>query len=225
MAYASLLQKKDIMPNIKEIQDSCRALGRTLSAEQADHLTTYLNLLVKWNKKMNLVGPSTWEEMLETLIVDSWHLAEFLKELELKSDPLTLDLGAGAGLPGIPLRMFWSAGRYVMVEPRRKRTIFMNRALAELGLAGTSVAAVRFEQLPADLLPVDLVLSRAFCPWREFLDIARPMLKPDGRVVVLALEKEPDNVPSGWRFCAGRTYPVQGKNRYFWGFSPMSSPS
>jgi 16S rRNA (guanine527-N7)-methyltransferase len=213
------------MPSSTDVQARCRTLGRTLTLLQADRLARYLNLLVKWNRKMNLVGPSSWEEVLDTLIVDSWHLADFLESLDLQEDLRTLDLGAGAGLPGIPLRMFWSAGTYVLVEPRQKRAIFMNRALAELRLEGTSVAGVRFEQLPADLLPVDLVLSRAFCPWREFLDIARPMLKPAGRVVVLASAEEPDNVPLEWRFRAGRTYPVQGRDRYFWAFSPMSAPS
>ena len=213
------------MPNAKDIQNRCRSLGRTLSLPQSERLAAYLNLRVKWNKKMNLVGPSTWEEVLDTLIVDSWHLADFLQGLDLKEDLFTLDLGAGAGLPGIPLRVFWSAGTYVLVEPRQKRAIFMNRALAELKLGRTSVQGVRFEQLPVDLLPVDLILSRAFCPWRDFLDIARPMLKPGGTVVVLASEEKPDNVPVQWRFLEGRTYPVQGKNRYFWAFSPMSSPS
>lgn len=213
------------MPNAKEIQNRSRSLGRTLSQPQGEKLACYLSLLEKWNKKMNLVGPSTWQEVLDTLVVDSWHLADFLRGLDLKDDPLTLDLGAGAGLPGIPLRVFWPVGTYVLVEPRRKRTIFMNRALLDLKLAGTRVAAVRFEQLSADLLPADLILSRAFCPWREFLEIARPMLHCQGTVVVLASAEVPDSVPPGWRFCAGRTYPVQGKDRYFWAFSPMSSPS
>ncbi len=213
------------MPSSKEVQTRCRTLGRILSQPQADRMAGYLNLLVKWNRKMNLVGPSSWEEMLETLVVDSWHLADFLESLDLQDDPWTLDLGAGAGLPGIPLRMFWPAGEYVLVEPRQKRAIFMNRALSELRLGRTRVAGVRCEQLPRELLPVDLVLSRAFCPWREFLDIARPMLKPAGMVVVLASSPEPDETPAPFCFCAGRSYPVQGKKRYLWAFSPMSSPS
>jgi len=103
------------------------SLGRKLTNEQARSLTIYLELLEKWNKKMNLVGPRDWQTMLATLMIDSWNLADVLQSLDLGDGFRTLDLGAGAGLPGIPLRVFWDQGEYILVESRQKLQTYHDR--------------------------------------------------------------------------------------------------
>ena len=103
-------------PDAAETAARSAALGRNLSAEEARLLAVYLDMLVRWNRRMNLVGPASGLEILETLIQDSWFLADLLTELAPQPGEI-LDLGAGAGLPGIPLRVFWKSGRYFLVEP------------------------------------------------------------------------------------------------------------
>ncbi len=201
------------------------SLGRVLTPQQTRGLTTYLRLLEKWNKKMNLVGPRDWQSMLATLIIDSWNLADLLHSLDLEEGFRTLDLGAGAGLPGIPLRVFWDRGDYVLVEPRQKRAIFMNTALAGMALERTSVAACRIENLDPTLLPARLVVSRAFCPWRDFLAIAGPLLEAKGYCLVMSREATPTDIPSGWNLVRTVSYNVGPDQRSFWLFSPKSSPS
>jgi 16S rRNA (guanine527-N7)-methyltransferase len=200
-------------------------LGRKLTAQQARGVAVYLQLLEKWNKKMNLVGPRTWEPMLDTLVIDSWNLGDFLGDLHLGDEVRTLDLGAGAGLPGIPLRIFWDRGTYLLVEPRQKRAMFMQTAIRAMQLARTQVAACRVEHLPSAELPARLVVSRAFCPWREYLDIARPLLDQEGFCLVMANMPEPDEIPAGWRLVGCSSYPVGQEQRSFWLFSRAEADS
>ena len=159
-------------------------------------LGVYLELLMRWNRAMNLVGARTWQDALRTLVVDSLHLAPFLDRLPLPSSPLCWDPGAGAGLPGIPLRLLWERGAYWMIEAREKRALFLSTVLSRLALPGTHVHRGRLEQFmarhPAGQKPVDLVLSRAFMPWRDLLALVGDRLGTDGLVVFFLNELPPE---------------------------------
>ena len=205
--------------------EATAALGRLLEDDQAEKLALYLGLLIEWNKRMNLVGASDWREVLSRLVMDSWHLADHLAELPLPVQPRSLDLGAGAGLPGIPLRIFWNPGEYRLVEIREKRAIFLRVAVTKLGLPRTYVLRSRVEDLGTDVLSADLILGRAFKPWPEYLDLVRPMLAPDGFVVVFANEAPPEGAGKGqgFRLCKVTPYTTGGGQRYFWTFTPDSA--
>jgi 16S rRNA (guanine527-N7)-methyltransferase len=215
-------------PTPAEILAAARSLGRPVRDDQAASLADYLGQLVKWNKKMNLVGPSDWRTIFDTLVVDSLYLADFMDGLDLAGEPLCLDLGAGAGLPGIPLRVLWTRGDYWLVESRDKRATFMSSATGRLGLAGTNVFHGRAEDALDRLADhgqhatADLILSRAFMPWPALLDFVRPMLRPRGTVVILANTPPPDEaeLPPGWSLGDVASYPAAGKTRYFWSLRP-----
>lgn len=205
-------------PSPEALAEEAARLGRTLEPDQAVHLAAYLEALMKWSRRMNLVSARGWRDALANLVADSWHLADFLRTQELPAAPLTLDLGAGAGLPGLPLRVFWDRGRYVLVEARGKRVSFMRFALSRMGLARTEVQGCRAEDLPDDCLPADLVVSRAFMPWRELLGFVAPMAAPGATCVIMANEDAPaqGDVPAGWRLAGRSAYPAPGGERYFW---------
>jgi 16S rRNA (guanine527-N7)-methyltransferase len=209
----------------QDVAREAQKLGRGLEPTQAEGLARYLTLLVSWNARMNLVGPSRWQDVLATLVADSWHLADFLETMAIPADPLTLDLGAGAGIPGIPLRLFWKRGQYWMVEARQKRAIFIRQALVETGVERTGVFADRVERLPEHLRLADLVVSRAFMPWREYLELAGTLLAPGGTVLVMASQPAPESPPKGWASGPGRAYAAGGETRYFWSFTPDSAAS
>ncbi len=193
--------------------------------DQAEKLAVYLDLLEKWNRKMNLVGPSRWEEVLETLVVDSIHLATFLRTLPLPHAPVSLDFGAGAGLPGIPLRMFWNAGEYWLVEVRQKRCGFMRTALGRLKLSGTRVFMGRAENSLKQVAKqgfgdqADLILSKAFMPWRKLLDFAGPMLGQNGILVILSNDPAPETLPENWGLLDSTAHSAMGKKHHFWALS------
>ena len=188
-------------------------LGRVLTDDQAGMLAVYLGLLVKWNSRMNLVGPATWPEILETLIQDSWRLADLLQAIDPQPAE-TMDLGAGAGLPGIPLRVFWTAGDYWLVEPRQKRALFMEQAAAHMRLPRTRVLCARMEALPPARRQAGLIVSRAFMPWKKLLAEVRGYLAPGGRVLVMSNEATGETV-DGYALEVERDYAVAGKTRWF----------
>lgn len=217
-----------------EILSAANKLGRPIEPAQAELLTVYMDQLVKWNKKMNLVGPADWRIIFDSLFVDSLFLADFLAGLKLADKPLCLDLGAGAGLPGIPLRVIWQEGEYWLVEVREKRTLFMHSVLSKLKLPGTTVFHGKAEDALDRLseaghaATADLILSRAFMPWPKLLDFIRPMLRFDeeysGTAVILSNSPPPDQaeLPSGWVLADVATYTAARKERYFWSVKPVA---
>ncbi len=217
-------------PTPDQITALAADLGRTLTREQAQGLSRYLGLLLQWNQRMNLVGPGDWKTVLADLVADSWLLADFLDTLPPRPSPseghqkkpLAVDLGAGAGLPGLPLRLFWPHGTYHLVEIRRKRTAFLLQAVAAMGLRQTMVRPERAEQALPALAPVDLCLSRAFLPWPRLLELVRPWLAPEGLVLIMANEAPPEALPAGWSLLAARGYPSGDKTRYFWSLASVT---
>ncbi len=219
-------------PSPEAVSRAAQALGRGITDAQAELVAAYLHLLIKWNRKMNLVGKSDWRTVFDTLIVDSLFLADFLSELDLPEKPLSLDLGAGAGLPGISLRALWTDGDYWLVEVREKRAVFMKMALGRLRQAGTDVFHGRAEDALSRLEAAghrgtaDLVLSRAFMPWPKLLEFVRPMLRQDadqcGTVVIMSNDPAPKNeeLPSGWKLGDVASYPAAGSERFFWAVRP-----
>lgn len=201
-----------------ELAAACRALRCPVPEDGLEPLGAYLSMLMRWNRVMNLVGAKTWREALR-LAADSFFLARFLEELPLPARPLTWDLGAGAGLPGIPLRMVWQAGEYHMAESREKRAVFLTAALARLALPHTFAARERAEELFARMLaqgrPADCILSRAFMPWKKLLPFVEAGLAPEGFVCIAVKDPPPGAFPEPWKLAAECAYELDGAKLCF----------
>lgn len=221
MAAAAASVVLEFPPTPELVRDAAARLGRALTPAQAEGLAIYLDDLLRWGRLTNLVGPKDWPTILADLAADAWRLADLLATLDLSEDCLTLDLGAGAGMPGVPLRLFWTAGRYVMVEERTKRVHFVRAALARLTAAGLAAPRTVVEKANAENPPrtlfgpeagADLVVARAFRPWQEYLAIAGPLLVSGGRAVVMASAPPPVEVGEplapGFRLERAQSYPV-----------------
>lgn len=188
--------------------------GFSLPDEAVPVLGGYLTELHRWNKVMNLVGARN-EALIFDLFMDSFHLAAFLRTLSLPENPECRDLGAGAGLPGIPLRTIWNPGRYTLIESREKRALFLKNILARFPLSGTTVFHGRAEQFQGP--PAQLVLSRAFMPPETLLPFVQPTLAPNGLLVLLL------NTPlaaelldqQGWNRVGAKSYSVGSSQRVF----------
>lgn len=224
----------------RELMRLCAEAGFTPTEQEREDLAEYLELLLQWNRSMNLVGTHTWQDTFTTLIVDSLHLHTFMQTLDLPENPIIWDLGAGAGLPGIPLRIVWHEGIYTLVDAREKRTIFMGMALAKNPQVGTKVYTGRAEKFMEHELaqgrPADIIVSRAFMPWRELLsfvegtlasqvedslkakvsDAGKPCAGMPSRVLFLTLEPLPRDMPEGWKAEAEMAYDTRVGRRYLW---------
>jgi len=200
-----------------ELADEAGALGFTLSDAALVSLAGYLDNLIRWNSVINLIGMSDWRRAFRSLIVDSLYLARFLEQADLPAalEPQCWDLGAGAGLPGIPLRMLWQRGEYWLVESREKRALFLRTALARYPLPRTHVFHGRAEVFMDGSRRADIVISRAFMPWEKLLAFVKPHLNPDARVILLlnAPVALPENIP--WKEAGRFSYPVEGTERMF----------
>lgn len=209
----------------KELTRFCREVEFEPSPEEREALAGYLELLLHWNRSMNLVGTRTWQDTFKTLVVDSLHLLRFLRSLPLPAEPVTWDLGAGAGLPGVPLRMIWHDGSYTLVEAREKRAMFLNMVLARHPQPRTTVFQGRAEKFMNGRPPADIILSRAFMPWAELLPFVQAHVAPEGRVVFLTLEPLPSQLPEGWCAESESSYETVGGRRYFWSLRPIIAPN
>ena len=194
-------------------------LPSALGEEGRASLSAYLDLLIAWNKALNLSAFHDRETIMRELIGDSFHLAALLESLfPQQAAPFTADLGAGAGLPGIPLRLLWQAGDYVMIEAREKRALFLANALARLKLPGARVFRGRAEAFfasEARQRPLDCVVSRAVMPWPKLGRFCRPSLAEHGLLIVMANQKAPEAL-DGWRLIEDRPSPAAGKTRHLW---------
>ena len=202
------------------IRSLCEKAGFTLDTQQASQLAGYLALLMQWNRMMNLVGARHWRDALEELIFDSFHLASFIKERladEIPDSPVTWDLGSGAGLPGIPLRIVWNDGSYWMVESRDKRTIFLSTVLARFPLTDTHVFRGRAEQF-MEKKKADLIVSRAFMPWKDLLAFVRGHLTDNGCIIFLTKEELKPDADMPWTTVAIKQYAAGNALRYFCAF-------
>ena len=201
---------------LTEIRQYCLQLGFSLSDQEIESLRGYLCLLTKWNKVMNLVGFTTWKTICSNLIIDSFHLAIFIRSLSLPTDPLCWDFGSGAGLPGIPLRIIWKEGSYWLVESREKRAIFLKTLLAQYPLTQTYVYCGRVEEfmLANCLSDVALIVSSAFMPWQALLKLIEKKISFKG-VIVLLLNDIPKNIDSCWYIQTTYPYSIGGEKRFF----------
>jgi 16S rRNA (guanine527-N7)-methyltransferase len=130
------------------------------SMEHAQEIETYIDLLLKWNEKMNLTGIYDRTHIMNTLVLDSLACLEFIPQ----SGNL-LDIGSGAGIPGIIIKIFRPELRTYLIEPRLKRSVFLKEAIRTLDLKKTIVLDTPFDVVhqPGNLSPasIDVITIRA----------------------------------------------------------------
>ncbi len=214
------LQKPDPIEE-KEFIKACDALGMEMTEEQSRATRVYLDSLMLWNTRINLVGKLEWKHTLSELIIDSHFL-------DLPANPESWDLGSGAGLPGIPLRCLWQEGDYYLVESREKRALFMTTFLLKEKLGSTDVFWGRAEKFFAQKreknVQADMIVSRAFMPYEELTEFVYPYLKQDGVLVLMLNEKNPQ-ASDLWKITKSMEYEVKQaslgnirQKRYFHAF-------
>lgn len=152
-----------------------------VSRETLARFQAYADLLVKWNRAINLVGPATLQDIWRRHFLDSAQLSRYLPEPPAPQDRVILDIGAGAGFPGLVLALL-GCGQVHLVEADQRKAQFLREA-ARVTAVDTVVHAMRLEDLP--LLPVDVVTCRAFAPLPRLLEVAARFLRPQNA------EKEP----------------------------------
>lgn len=210
--------------NQAEFDPFCEKLGFPLTSQQSELLREYLELLLKWNSKINLTAASDWQTAMRDLVADSFHLEKFIKTLNPDTTPITWDLGAGGGLPGIPLRILWQEGFYHLVELREKRALFLQTVLARLKLQSTfahRIDATKFMDKQLDIdKPANLILSRAFMPRQKLLPFVLPYLAEHGTLLLLLRGDSFTEIIQGWQISSQISYQSPSGPRQFVALQP-----
>lgn len=178
----------------RRLADGIAALGLALDAGQQERLLAYLALLVKWNKAYNLTAIRDPLEMVTKHLLDSLAVLPHLHGARV------LDVGSGAGLPGIPLAIADPQREYTLLDSNGKKTRFLLQAKGELGLSNLSVVHSRLEQYrPGQLF--DTVTARAFASLADMTAGAASLLAPGGALLAMKGEypqQELDALPPGF---------------------------
>jgi len=159
-------------------------LGRELSTEETDAFSCYIRLLVAWQRTFRLVGSAEPQWIVDELLLDSLLFVRFLPPAATR----VLDLGSGAGVPGIPLRIVSRSLHLTLLEARRRRASFLSAATRSLGFKDEVVVCARAEAV-LSLVPemrgaFDAVVSRCAGHLEEALVLAEPFLAPGGTLVI-----------------------------------------
>lgn len=141
-------------------------LGLALPEDKRQQLLDYVGLLNKWNKVHNLTAVRDPEEMVTLHLLDSLALLPHVQAKRL------LDVGSGAGLPGIPLAICLPALHVTVMDSNQKKASFMRQAKAELGLDNLEVVCGRVEDYQPEA-PFDVITSRAFSELALFVKLTR----------------------------------------------------
>lgn len=136
-----------------DLESGLRAIGLDPTAQQLAQLLAYARLLLKWNRTYNLLGATTAEEIIASHFLDSLATLPVIRRWLLQpvkrsaAEPLLLDIGTGAGLPGLLLAIMLPELPIGLVEPIGKKTAFLRQAISQLGLAPVRLWEARIENL------------------------------------------------------------------------------
>lgn len=150
----------------------------SLSPLQIEKLDRYLSLMLEWNRVFNLTAITSPKEMVYLHIIDSLLVHPFLQGKRF------LDVGSGAGLPGIPLAILNPEQKWVLLDKNGKKTNFLTQAIAELDLPCVTATQSRAESFQPELC-FDAILSRAYSSLSTFLETTAHLLCPDGLFIAM----------------------------------------
>lgn len=163
---------------VSRLRSGADGLGLNLDAEQIDRLMGYLELLDKWGRTYNLTAIRDRRSAVDRHLLDSLAVNAFL------AGGRVLDVGTGAGLPGIPLAIVNPGMTFVLLDRSSKKIRFVRQAILSLGLKNAEAVAARVEDFAPEA-PFDVVLARAFASLADIWGGAAPLLAAGGRVLAM----------------------------------------
>lgn len=163
----------------RELTEAAKKVGLILSPKQAEQFQKYLDLLSVWNQKMNLTALKGPAEIVEKHFLDSIML---LKYLEIPQGASLLDVGTGAGFPGVPLKIMRPDLELTLMDGLNKRLVFLNELLSSLSLQAEIVHARAEEggRRPEYREKFDFVTARAVARLPVLCEYCLPFLKSKG---------------------------------------------
>ncbi|MGX2042172.1 16S rRNA (guanine(527)-N(7))-methyltransferase RsmG [Methylocaldum sp. MU1018] len=182
----------------RRLADGITALKIPFTPEQHEKLVAFLRLIQKWNRVYNLTAIRDLRTGVDLHLLDSLTVWPYLRGERI------LDVGTGAGLPGIPLAVMSEGRHFVLLDSNAKKTRFVQQAVIELGLSNVEVVTARVENYRPEP-GFDTVLARAYANLGDLVAAVRRMLAPHG--VILAQKGQlPEKEIQALKDCAVKTH-------------------
>ncbi len=177
----------------------------------SDQIAQYFALLQKWNRRMNLTAVQSWEEFEGRHLRDAEELAPLLGDAQT-----LVDLGCGAGLPGILLKILQPECDVVLLDATRKKVAFCEAAIRDLELTGILAEQGRAEEVAVQerLGSFDAIVSRATWSLRDYLTVARPYCRAGGALFALKGPRCEDELAAADEIIASAGYQLRKRHDY-----------
>lgn len=199
------------------IERAAAAFGVTLDARTREHVATWLGLLQQWDARIDLTAARSDDELVDLMLADALLLAP-----RLPADARVVDVGTGAGAPGLALALLRPDLRVTLVEPLGKRAAFLRTVVGEVGRADVDIERARGEALEGRRA-WDVAMSRATLGPKAWLDLAVTLAAPGGSVwVLLAKDEAPANPRASVEEDLAYTWPLTAVARRAVRFSVVS---
>ncbi len=157
----------------QRIRDILNHLCLSFTTQQVTALTAFVQLLIKWNKTYNLIGTQNQEDILSLHVADSLAICEYLQGNHI------IDIGTGAGLPGIPLAIMQPKKNFVLLDSNGKKIRFIKQVIAELNLQNVSAIQARAESFSTESCFTS-ILTRAFASIYAMLKVTQHLACTNG---------------------------------------------
>lgn len=162
----------------KELVQKSEKISEKISVNQAENFYKYMLLLLEWNQKMNLTAITDEKEIIYKHFIDSISINKYIKEANN-----IMDVGTGAGFPGIPLKLLNKDINFVLVDSLNKRINFLEEVKKQLKIEKLELIHSRVEDLAKNKIyreKIDVVVSRAVANLSVLLEYMLPFVKKDG---------------------------------------------
>jgi len=200
---------------MEKLNAGAKKLGLQLSPGQLEQFQSYYREIVDWNRRVNLTSITGYEDVQVRHFLDSLTVALVMKLPGALGSLRIIDVGTGAGLPGIPLRILWPGIRLVLLEATAKKAKFLEHLTAALGLDGVEIVVGRAEEVAHDAQyreKFDMVLSRAVAPLPTLAELTLPFCAVGGSLIAQksgAIEREVSRASRAIAVLGGRLREVR----------------
>ena len=178
----------------KDLRDKGKALGIKITEEQAEQFQTYMELLLEWNEKMNLTAITQPGEMVEKHFLDSLTL---LLACKVKEGAKVIDVGTGAGFPGLVLKILDPTIQLTLLDSLGKRVDWLGELCQELHLPDVTLLKGRAEELSRQKEHregYDVAVSRALASMPVLAELCLPYVKPGGLFLAMKSNKTDEEI-------------------------------
>ena len=174
------MEKQEFKAKLKE---EAMQFGIELSEKEQDNFYNYMKLLLDWNEKINLTAITEPKEIITKHFVDSLSITSYINE-----NDRILDIGTGAGFPGIPIKIVLEKNEITLLDSLNKRINFLNEVIEKLDLKNIQAVhgrAEEFNKIDENRENYDIIVSRAVAKLNVLLEYMLPFVKLNGRCICM----------------------------------------